>query len=71
MEIQTQTVKRPRVKNMARRAFGLAEIAASLGVSESFIRLEVNRGNLKAYRLGSRILVAAEAFETYLANHAR
>jgi excisionase family DNA binding protein len=64
--------REPRVKLVERLAFGIDEIARSIGVSEAFIRKEVKSGRLQSYRVGMggkrmRILVAAESLKTYLA----
>jgi hypothetical protein len=66
MQAQTQTGSKSRVKPIARRAYRLNEIAASLGASPSFVRLEIGRGHLKAFHLGGAVFVAAEEFERYL-----
>jgi len=50
-----------------RRAYGLPELAASLGCSAAFLRLEAARGRLPVTRLGRRVLVLAEDLERYLA----
>ncbi|MGA7869388.1 MAG: helix-turn-helix domain-containing protein [Candidatus Binatus sp.] len=52
---------------LPRRAFGVAEIADSLGVSEGFVRLEINRGHLPIIRAGRRVLISASELEKYLA----
>lgn len=68
MEQQTQTPQKKRVRPTSERlAFGLDEAAVSIGVSTSLLRLEANRGRLKTYKIGKRILIPAEAFKTYLA----
>ena len=52
-----------------RLAYGLREIANMLGVSPSFMRLEVSRGKLGVFRLGKRTLVSREVLDRYLAEH--
>ena len=57
---------------LERLAFGIDEIARSIGVSEGFIRKEVKSGRLRSYRVGmggkrTRILVSAESLKSYLA----
>jgi excisionase family DNA binding protein len=68
MEQQMQTPHKKRVKPAPERlAFGLDEAAVSIGVSTSLLRLEANRGRLKTYKIGKRILISAESFKAYLA----
>ncbi|MBM4269692.1 MAG: excisionase [Deltaproteobacteria bacterium] len=50
-----------------RRAYAIAELAAAYGLSTGFVRLEVARGNLRALRLGRRVLVEADEWDRYLA----
>ncbi len=50
-----------------RMAFRVSEAAALIGVSSAFLRLELARGNLKATRLGRRIVLARTELERYLA----
>ncbi len=52
---------------LSRVAFGIREVANALGVSGSFIRLEILRGRLKTVRLGRRILVTKASLDDYLA----
>jgi excisionase family DNA binding protein len=60
---------------VVRVSYGVREIAASMGVSEGFIRLEIVRGRLKTFRRGRRVLVSQAAFSEYTdgarANEAR
>jgi excisionase family DNA binding protein len=53
-------------QNLDRRAFGIDEIAQSLGTSTAFIRLEIARGHLATMRVGRRVLVSREAFDQFL-----
>jgi excisionase family DNA binding protein len=50
-----------------RLAYGLGEVAGMLGVSASFMRLEVARGRLGVFHLGKRTLISREALDEYLA----
>src|SRR6266699_2911035 len=52
----------------ARLAFRVTEAAALIGVSAAFVRLELARGNLKATRLGRRIVIMRTELERYLAS---
>jgi len=50
----------------ARLAFRVTEVAAMIGVSAAFVRLELARGNLNATRLGRRIVLMRTELERYL-----
>ena len=50
----------------ARLAYGVGELAAMIGVSASFIRLEIVRGKLDTMRAGRRVLITRQSFEKYL-----
>jgi excisionase family DNA binding protein len=50
-----------------RRAYGIREVAESMGVSVGFVRLEIARGRLPSVRLGRRRLIAASALDEYIA----
>jgi len=52
-----------------RMAFRVTEAAVLIGVSTAFLRLELTRGNLKATRLGRRIVLMRGELERYLASH--
>jgi excisionase family DNA binding protein len=52
-----------------RLAWRVADLAEELGLSPSFVRLEITRGNLEAIRIGRRVLVLAAAVKSYLAAH--
>jgi excisionase family DNA binding protein len=41
--------------------FTIVETAALLGVSPSLVRLQIKRGELKAWRMGRRILIPRSA----------
>ncbi len=49
-------------------AWTLFEIAEATGLSMSFLRYEVKRGNLPVKKFGRRILVLNQDFNTYLEN---
>jgi excisionase family DNA binding protein len=51
-----------------RMAFRISEAAVLIGVSTAFLRLEIARGNLKATRLGRRIVLTRAELERYLAS---
>lgn len=48
----------------ARRAYRVAEVAAMYGVSETTIRAAIAAGRIPARRLGSVVLVPADAVDT-------
>jgi excisionase family DNA binding protein len=50
-----------------RRAHSLSEISAQLGVCRGFLNNEIDRGKLKARKLGRRIVVLNTDLEAYLA----
>jgi excisionase family DNA binding protein len=52
--------------NDDRIAVSVAEAACALGVSRSFLRLEIVRGRLQATRLGRRVVVMKDQLERYL-----
>jgi hypothetical protein len=58
--------RRQRLPRLARQAFGIPELAAAYGNSESHWRLEIARGRLKTIHIGRRVLVTAESLEEYL-----
>lgn len=49
-----------------RVAFSVEEIARSVGASRSFIRLEIARMRLKARRVGRRVFILNDDFESWL-----
>lgn len=49
-----------------RRAYGIAEVAESLGVSSGFVRLEIQRGRLATLRIGRRVLIASASLDKYI-----
>ncbi len=54
------------VTNEQRAAFGIDEASALYGVSPSFLRLEIRRGNLKSIRMGRRRLITTKALAEYI-----
>ncbi|HZS05309.1 MAG TPA: helix-turn-helix domain-containing protein [Blastocatellia bacterium] len=61
---KTARKKRP----IEKLAFNCKEAAAALGVEESFIRQEINAGNLKARMAGSKILIPTGDLLSWLEN---
>jgi excisionase family DNA binding protein len=53
-------------KTFEREAFSVKELSAKLGLSPSFVRLEIARGRLKALRAGRRIIILRESIATWL-----
>lgn len=51
---------------LARRAWGLPEIAESLGVSVGLLRKQIDEGKLRSIRLGKRVLVSEEELQKYI-----
>jgi len=56
-------------ESITKMAWGLAEIAASTGLSLGFLRNEVRRGALKATKFGRRTLILDQNFRNYLTRH--
>jgi excisionase family DNA binding protein len=52
--------------NMTRKAWGLSEVAESIGVSQGFLRKQIRSGQLHATRVGRRVLIKDEEFQRYL-----
>jgi excisionase family DNA binding protein len=70
MNHELQTAPRRRVTKRAllpRVSYGIDEIAGALGVSASFIRLEIARKRLVSFRAGRRVLVPKSSFDAYTA----
>lgn len=68
-----RVTKRGRQK-LPRLAVGIDEFAAALGVSGSFIRLEIQRTKagrrerrLETFRMGRRVLISQASADAYLA----
>jgi len=53
-----------------RIAYSIAETAHRLGVSRSFLYLELDRGKLASCKIGGRRLVRVADADAYLAAHA-
>lgn len=51
------------------RKFSLKEAAKLAGVSESMIRLEIQRGELPVIRIGAKAMVVERDLEEYLRRH--
>ncbi len=49
-----------------RLAWSLREAAQSLGVSERFLRNEIQRGKLMVVKRGKRVLIPAASLDDYL-----
>jgi excisionase family DNA binding protein len=49
-----------------RRAWGVNEVAARLGVSRNFVLGQIAHGFLRAKRLGGRVVVLSEDVDAYL-----
>ena len=49
-----------------RIAFSVRELADQTGLSQPFIQLEIKRGNLRASKLGRRVIVLAAARDEWL-----
>jgi excisionase family DNA binding protein len=52
-------------RDVPRVSYGIREVAAAMGVSEGFIRVEIKRGQLKTFRRGRRVLISKAAFNEY------
>ena len=55
-------------KTLPKVSWTLLEIAEATGLSLSFIRYEVKRGNLPIKKFGRRILVLNQDFNNYMEN---
>ncbi len=49
-----------------RIAFSVREVALQTGLSVPFVRLEIKRGNLRASKIGRRVIVLATAMYEWL-----
>ena len=49
-----------------RIAFSVREVALQTGLSQPFVRLEIKRGNLRASKIGRRVIVLATAMDEWL-----
>jgi excisionase family DNA binding protein len=66
-ELHTEHSHRVTKRALPRVAFGIAEVADALGVSPGFIRLEIARKQLVAFRAGRRVLITKASFDAYTA----
>jgi len=56
---EVATVKR-------KKAYSIKEVSEETSLSQPFVRLEIKRGNLKAGRFGSRVLISESSLSQYL-----
>ncbi|MCY7344977.1 MAG: helix-turn-helix domain-containing protein [Pyrinomonadaceae bacterium] len=56
---EVSTVKR-------KKAYSIKEVSEETSLSQPFVRLEIKRGNLKAARFGSRVLITENSLSQYL-----
>ncbi len=49
-----------------KKAYSIREVSEETSLSQPFIRLEIKRGNLKAGRFGSRVLISESSLSQYL-----
>jgi hypothetical protein len=52
--------------NVTRRGLSIRDICQSYGLSKGFVSLEIQRGKLRARRLGRRVIVLEEDLRLYL-----
>lgn len=57
-----------KVMSAARRAQSMGEVCAEIGVSRNFLLGQIRRGQLRARRLGRRVVILSEDLEAYLNN---
>ncbi len=50
----------------SKKAYSIKEVSEETSLSVPFVRLEIKRGNLKAGRFGSRILITESSLTQYL-----
>jgi len=55
-----------KVTNGARRAWSVAEVSERLGVSRNFLLRHIQQGQLRARRLGRRVVILSEDLDAYL-----
>jgi len=53
-------------KGLLARAYSVGEVAESLGVSQGLVRLEIQRGRLRALHVGRRVIITPEALDRWL-----
>jgi excisionase family DNA binding protein len=61
----------PLVPSDTHRAFSVDEVARRLGVHRLTVRTAIDRGDLRAVRLGRRLLVPCSALDAFLAGQAQ
>jgi excisionase family DNA binding protein len=49
-----------------RKGFSIREVAQMLGFSQSFVRLEISRGRLRALHVGRRVIITPDALDRWL-----
>ena len=49
-----------------KKAYSIKEVSEETSLSQPFVRLEIKRGNLKAGRFGSRVLITENSLSQYL-----
>jgi excisionase family DNA binding protein len=67
--METNYAAARRKKRLGRLAYGIAEVADSLGVSVEFVRLELERKRLESFYAGRRRLIPAESLQAYMAGN--
>jgi len=50
----------------SKKAYSIREVSEETSLSQPYIRLEIKRGNLKAGRFGSRVLISEASLSQYL-----
>ena len=50
----------------SKKAYSIREVSEETSLSQPYIRLEIKRGNLKAGRFGSRVLITEISLSRYL-----
>jgi excisionase family DNA binding protein len=56
-----------RVRTAQPKAYGLAEAASTWAVSPGLLRKLILKGDLRAYKIGARVIIKIEDWESYLA----
>lgn len=49
-----------------RIAYSVREVAEQTGLSQPFVRLEIRRGNLRASRVGRRVIILVTSMDAWL-----
>ncbi len=50
----------------SKKAYSIKEVSEETSLSQPFVRLEIKRGNLKAGRFGSRVLITENSLSQYI-----